>query len=164
LATYINLYNATVLHAVAERYRPGYSVSEGDFGLFKEPLVRVGGKVISLDELEKKVIVPTFKDPRVHAALVCAARSCPVLRETAYTAQELDEQLDVAMSNWVNDPALNKIDPQAKRMRISEVFKWYAADFGGEAALPAYVDRYHQADLSGYAVEYEPYDWSLNEK
>jgi hypothetical protein len=164
LAAYINLYNATVLYAVAERYRPGYSVAEDGFRLFKEPLVRTGGKTISLDELEKKIILPSFKDPRVHAVLVCAARSCPKLRQQAYTGQELDEQLDVAMSNWINDAHLNRIDPENRLMRISEVFKWYAGDFGGESALAAYVDRYHQADLAGYRIEYEPYDWALNER
>ncbi len=164
LAFYINLYNATVLQAVAERYRPDYSVSANDFALFKEPLVRLSGKTITLDELEKKIILPTFRDVRVHAVLVCGARSCPKLRSSAYIGEKLEQQLDTATRQWINDPRLNPVDAQAKRIRLSEIFKWYADDFGGAEQVLAWVDRYHEADLSGYAVEYEPYDWTLNDK
>lgn len=162
LAFYINLYNATMIQTVVERLGDDYSVSNEEFKVFKEPLVRVGGKTISLDTLEHEIIRKQFKEPRIHAVLVCAAQSCPRLRSSAYTAENLDQQLDQAMRRWVNDPALNTIDPAAKSMRISEIFKWYGADFGGPERVGAYVDRYHEADLSGYRVEYEPYDWSLN--
>lgn len=162
LAFYINLYNATMIHTVVGRYRDDYSVSEEQFKVFKEPLVRVGGKTISLDTLEHGIVRKRFREPRIHAALVCAARSCPQLRSGAYAGQDLDSQLDEAMRQWVNDPSLNRVDPAARTMRVSEIFKWYAEDFGGPERIGAYVDRYHAADLSGYRVEYEPYDWSLN--
>lgn len=164
LALYINLYNATMINTVIDRYRDDYSVSEDDFKVFKEPLVRIGGKTISLDALEHEIIRKQFREPRIHAALVCCARSCPHLRPGAYTAQDLDRQLDEAVRGWINNPTLNKIDPAAKTMRVSEIFKWFADDFGGADQVAAFVDRYHAADLSGYKVEYEPYDWSLNRR
>ena len=44
LAFYINLYNATMIQAVIDRYKPGYSPAEGDYRVFKEQLVRVNGQ------------------------------------------------------------------------------------------------------------------------
>src|SRR5207302_632116 len=65
LAYYINLYNASMIKAVIDRYHPGYSPSEKDFAVFKDPLVRTGGQTISLNDLENKIIRPTFKEPRI---------------------------------------------------------------------------------------------------
>src|SRR5437868_15231261 len=41
LAFYINLYNATVIKAVIDRYKTGYSTADADFAVVKEPLVRL---------------------------------------------------------------------------------------------------------------------------
>lgn len=65
LAYYINLYNATMIKAVVDRFRDDYSPAEHDFAVFKEPLVRLAGeKRVSLNHLEHEVIRKQFKDPR----------------------------------------------------------------------------------------------------
>ena len=46
------VYNAMVIQAVIENFRAGYSVSADDFAVFKQPLARVGGKTMSLNDLE----------------------------------------------------------------------------------------------------------------
>jgi len=148
---------------VAERYRPGYSVAEGDFELFKEPLVRVHGKTMSLDDLEKKVILPTFKDPRVHVGLVCAAESCPPILPRAYLADDVETLLEENMKRFVNDPTRNPIDVKNRKLVVSKIFDWYADDFGGKDKIAAYVDRYHDADVSTWPVSFVEYSWKLNE-
>ena len=163
LAHYINLYNATVLQAVADRMRDGYTVAERDFALFKEPLVRVGGdKPVSLDHVEHEIIRKKFKDPRVHVALVCAARSCPPLLNRAYRAADLDQVLDANMKRFVTDESRNQIDHDKRELRLSKVFEWFADDFGGKDAIAAYVGKYAGRDVRGYRVTFLEYDWSLN--
>ena len=163
LAHFINLYNATMIKAVIDRLRDDYSPAEKDFAVFKEPLVRIaGGKTISLDELEHGIIRKKFKDPRVHVALVCAARSCPPLLNRAYRAEDLDKVLDENMKRFVNDAARNQIDDEKRELRVSKIFDWYAADFGGKDAVPAYLARYAGKDFTGYRVSYLEYDWKLN--
>src|SRR5690554_486827 len=164
LALYLNLYNATMIDAVLDRYTDGYSVSNDNFAIFDLPLVRVGGRTITLHHLENEIIRPEFKDPRIHAALVCAARSCPPLRREAYTGQKLDQQLDDQMRKWLADPKLNQIPKGDGALRLSEIFKWYAEDFGGTEKIDDYIDAYHQADTAGRAVEFIPYDWTLNDR
>src|SRR5437867_10985748 len=63
LAFYINLYNATMIKAIIDRYHPGYSPADDDFAVFTEPIVRVKTGAVSLNDLEHKIIRPTFKEP-----------------------------------------------------------------------------------------------------
>ena len=164
LAYYVNLYNATMIKAVTDRLRDdGYSPAAKDFAVFKEPLVRLaGGKTVSLNHLEHEMIRPQFKDPRIHVALVCAAKSCPPLLNRAYRADDLDKVLDENMKRFVNDGSRNEIDHEKRELRLSKIFEWYADDFGGKDAVPAYIARYAGKDVAGYRVSYLEYDWSLN--
>ncbi|MGD8376902.1 MAG: DUF547 domain-containing protein, partial [Acidobacteriota bacterium] len=164
IAFYINLYNATMVQGVVDRWRPDYSPSEDDFAIFREPLVRLDGRTISLDELEKGILLPTFDEPRLHVALVCAAVSCPPLIPRAYLGEDLDAVLEANMTRFVNDPRRNRIEPEARRLRLSRIFDWYAGDFGGPAAVPGYVNRYFEGpDVRGFDVGFLEYSWKLND-
>ena len=80
LALWCNAYNANMLFQVMmERSKPGFiSVDKVD-GLFDRRPITVASEGLTLNKLENERIRP-MKDPRIHAALVCAAISCPVLR------------------------------------------------------------------------------------
>ncbi|MAX23445.1 MAG: hypothetical protein CMJ19_02985 [Phycisphaeraceae bacterium] len=163
LAAYINIYNATMLKAVCDRYVPGYSPSKDEFKVFKDPLVRLKSGTVSLNDLENKIIRPTFKDPRIHVALVCGAISCPPLIDSAYTAATLDRTLETNLKRWLtNDPTRNRINADRRTVYLSKIFEWYAEDFGGSANVLKYVDMHHPDRLKGYAVRYLEYDWTLN--
>ena len=163
LACYINLYNATMIHEVVGRLRDGYSPAEKDFRVFKLPVIPLAtGENISLDHLEHEIIRKQFKDPRIHVALVCGARSCPPLLNRAYRAGDLDQVLEANMKRFVNDRSRNQVDDAKRELRLSKIFEWFADDFGGKDAVPAYVARYVGKDVAGYRVSYLEYDWTLN--
>lgn len=163
LAFYINLYNATMIRAVVDRYKPGYSPAADDYAIFSTPLVRLKAKTLTLNELENDLIRPVFKDPRIHAALVCAARSCPPLLPRAYLAEDLDATLDQNMRRFVTDTSRNRVATNKKLAELSRIFDWYAEDFGGPAGVLTYIDGYHPADLTGYRVNFLDYSWHLND-
>jgi hypothetical protein len=163
LAFRIDLYNATVLAAVCDRYHAGYSVAEKDYALFHAPLVRRPGGRMTLDSLEKAYIRGIFRDPRVHAALCCAAVSCPPIAANAYLAMPVDSALDANIRRFVTDPARNTIDVRAKKLVLSHIFDWYADDFGGAAAVPAAIERWSGTPARGFAVSFRDYDWALND-
>ena len=162
LAYYINLYNATMIREVIGRYTPGWTPAAQEFKVFKDPTVKLKSRVVSLDHLEHQIIRPTFKDPRIHVALVCAARSCPPLLPRAYTADTLDATLEENMKKFVTDPFRNPIDLRRRELRLSKLFEWYSADFGGPGNIAAYVDRYHPASTTGWKVTFVEYVWDLN--
>ena len=163
IALYVNLYNATVLRAVAERYEPNYRPDADSFRLFDEPLVRIAGSTMSLNDLEHRVLRAELHEPRVHAALVCAARSCPPLAPRAFTGPDLEATLEDRMRRFVSDRSRNAIDVAGRTLRLSRIFDWYADDFGGRDGVRAYVSRYSGLDLTGFRIEYLPYSWALND-
>ncbi len=162
LALYINLYNASMIRAMTERFRADYTPSESLYGVFKEKIVRINHETITLDHLEHKIIRPTFKDPRVHAALVCAARSCPPILNHAFVADRLDEALDKKMRDFVNDAKRNQIKTSKRTLHLSKIFDWYAGDFGGKSKLGEYVSAYLGSDVAGFRVKFVDYSWELN--
>ncbi len=162
LAFEIDLYNATMLRAVCDRYREGWTPAADDFAVFKAPLVRLRTGVISLDDLEHRVIRPRVKDARVHVALVCAARSCPPIQPRAWVGVDLESQLDRRMRAFVTDTLRNRIDRSAGRLRLSRLFEWFAEDFGGASAVADYVSRWTERTVDALQVSFLDYDWSLN--
>ena len=98
LALWINAYNACTLKLIVDHYPvPNIRTIDGpspDDTPFQRPVGPVADTVRTLDEIEHEIIRERFDEPRVHYALVCAAKSCPQLRREAYTAPRLDAQLD----------------------------------------------------------------------
>ena len=164
LAYYINVYNATMIDAILDRLVKGYSTSDDDHRVFEEPLVRLSGKRVSLNDLENKIIRPEFREPKIHVALVCGARSCPPLLPRAYLPEDLDDVLESNMRRFVNDPKRNRVEGKgrSKKILLSRIFDWYSVDFGGAKGVLGYVQKYRDDDISGLAIEYVEYSWELN--
>ena len=102
----INAYNALVVQWVVLHY-PTESIMSTP-NPFRKARHTVAGKIVSLDEIESQL--RTTEDPRIHSALVCAALSCPPLRNEAYVAEQVDQQLDDNTRQWLANPKLNEFD------------------------------------------------------
>jgi len=106
-------------------------------------------------------------DPRIHFALNCASRSCPPIG--FYDAARLDTQLDLAAASFIRADV--EANPARGSLRLSAIFKWYAADFGGRAGVMAMLLRYLpegetrlwlESRGAGVKLYYAVYDWRLN--
>jgi hypothetical protein len=168
LAFWINAYNACVIRGVLARY-PIRSVRDVP-AFFTETAYTVAGARLSLDQIENQKIRPTFQDPRIHFALVCAARSCPRLVNRAWTGLALDASLDAQAREFLADPARNRYDVPGGRASLSQIFRWYSADFVAAAgSVVLYVRRYAPAAVSALLarpdlrVDHLVYDWALND-
>lgn len=186
LAFLCNLYNATTLQLILDHY-PVKSIK--DIGtLFKgpwdRPVVHLFGDTVTLNTLEHKILRKKYTEPRIHMALVCAAKGCAPLRREAYVAQKLDQQLDDQAKVFLGDPVKFRIDRPKRVVYLSTIFKWYGEDFIGkytpqngfaglnktQRAVLNFCSRYRSAEdqeylaAGGYSVRYLDYDWSLNER
>lgn len=167
LAFWINAYNALAIQGILIGDSP--FTTTGKYRYFVKRTYRVGGGELNLWGLEHKLLIP-LGEPRVHFAINCASWSCPSLRPGVYTAAMLDHELEAAARQFVNDPARNHFDRERKTAYLSMIFKWYDDEFESAAgSVLKYVARYvNDAALAqeladgGYAIEYLPYDWSLN--
>lgn len=159
-SAYINLYNLLVIKQVVNNYPTASPTAIP--GFFDTNKFLVGDKNITLNDLENKIIRPTYKDARVHFALVCGAISCPPIQNFAYNEKELNNQLDSVTTWAINDPNFIQIDEEGK-IKISEIFKWYASDFGGSAKnVTSFINKYKKGEISSFS--YYPYDWGLNDQ
>ncbi len=155
-AALINAYNALTVRWILTHY-PVQSIWRTD-DPFQQRRHRVAGESISLDELEGKL--RAMGDPRIHAVLVCAARSCPPLRREAYVALRLDEQLEDNTQQWLGNEKLNRLDRERGVARVSSIFDWYGGDFASVGGVKTFLARY---GLEAEWLEFEEYDWTLND-
>jgi hypothetical protein len=164
LAYWINLYNASTVYLVATNY-PTSSIKKINGGKpWDKKFVKSGTKTYSLNDIENTIVRPQFKEPRIHAALNCAAVSCPKLLNGAFLPSKLNVQLDSQTRAWIGDATKNKITPSTVDM--SKIFEWYAPDFkaGGGAVnfMAKHSNRKYKIDPNA-KITYLEYDWALNE-
>jgi hypothetical protein len=181
LAFWINAYNAYTIQLIIQHgERRSIRNINKSFGFVKaygpwnEKLAVVGGRAYGLDEIEQDIIRPTFHEPRIHFALVCAAVGCPPLRGEAYVGARLDSQLEQQGREFLTmQPDKNRVELATRTVYLSPIFlsfRDYRDDFGGsDAAIGRYVARFFPAGpesellRSGkFKVRESAYDWTLN--
>jgi hypothetical protein len=183
-AYWLNAYNATVLRGVAEAPASMRNVLTylPDGGFFRARRWQLDGRAMTLDEVENREVRAAFHDARVHFALNCAARSCPPMRAGVYTAARVDAQLTEQTRRYLNANA--RVDVAARRLRLVQLFSWFADDFAAaipgrargafpgvagfvmafaDAPLRAQLETACGGDGGACAVAFIDYDWSLNE-
>jgi hypothetical protein len=178
LAHWINVYNVNTVATIVESY-PVDSIRDIStdpiirLNVFKKERVPVGNAKLSLDDIEHKKIREPFKDPRIHFAINCAAKSCPPIRTEAFSGEKLDAQLDEQARLFLNGPhgAKFKRDGDELTITVTKIMDWFGDDFekwgGGKAK---FIRKYVSADKQRMIdqakeidIEYDDYDWSLND-
>ncbi len=181
LAYWINVYNVNVVATVVDHY-PVNSIRDIStdpivrLNVFKKDTVPAKGGPISLNDVENAKIREPFKDPRIHFAINCAARSCPPIRPEAFTGARIGEQLDDQARRFLNDPRRGvQIESKGADgivIHVTKVMDWFADDFakwgGGQVAfIRKYVsaDKQKQIDAARGKVklDFYSYDWALND-
>ncbi len=190
LAFWINIYNVMVIDGViALGIRD--SVREVP-RFFRRIRYRIGGQEFSADDIEhgilrgnrrlpnslfrpfgrsdrrRELVIEKF-EPRIHFALVCASRSCPPIG--IYQAERLEDQLAVSARTFINSGGL-RLDRETSTVYLSEIFRWYADDFGKTAAerlrfAAAFLYRgqdraFIDENAEELRIDFSPYDWRLN--
>ncbi|MGK0516761.1 MAG: hypothetical protein ACI9W0_003198, partial [Gammaproteobacteria bacterium] len=135
------------------------------------------GETRSLDNIEHQLIRGDNKygDPRIHFAVNCASIGCPALREEAYSADKLEQQLTEQTVRFLTDTSRNRFNDSS--MELSAIFKWYGDDFTlgfrGSNSLPTFILLYHEAlnltpaqqallKSENMDNKFLNYDWTLN--
>ena len=183
LAFWINAYNAWTLKIICDNY-PLKSINELHSGglaigmilkttVWDKKLVVINNGKTSLSDIEHKIIRPVFKDARIHFAIVCAAKGCPPLRNEAYEADRLDQQLDEQGRIFLGQKNKNSFTFGKKLANISPIFGWFKEDFGSKPEsvlcfiaryLPESMGKSLAEDAQSWRIKYTYYDWSLNEQ
>ena len=192
LSFLINAYNGFTMQLIVNnwsQFKLGEASSIRDLGslftsAWEKKFFTLLGKKHNLDDIEHEMIRKWFKEPRIHAALVCAAVSCPPLRDEAFVAEQLSEQLENQMELFLADNSRNEIIIAKHRGQayLSSIFSWYRGDFekgeGGFNSLYDVLNKYSEAIVKGdkdeqaqrnvlkgndFPILFKDYDWRLND-
>lgn len=172
LAYYINLYNAFTIQLILDNADKNLKSIKDIGDKIKIPFVNtpwdvkfinIGTKKYDLNNIEHGIIRKEFKEPRIHFALVCAAKSCPPLRNEAYIPSKLSSQLDDQAVDFINDKYKNEIG--STTAVISKLFSWYGGDFKDKMPVIDWINKYSKTKTSkNSTISYKDYNWELNGK
>lgn len=194
LAFWINAYNALTLQAIIDHYPikpsllkslafPKNSIRQIS-GVWDKLTFKVMGQDLTLSHIEHEILRKKFARPEIHMSLVCAALSCPPLRNEPFQAATLESQFKDQARRFMSSPITFNLDRTQKGIHLSKIFKWFGQDFverflpesGFEGRVPKLRASLHfvsqhldDADAKflrnqSYKLDYLPYDWTLNEK
>ena len=194
IAFWTNAYNGLTLKTIINHYPikssflksriyPKNSIRQIS-GVWDKITHRVMDQDLTLDHIEHKILRVKFKEPRIHMALVCAAVSCPNLRNEPYDGSRLDAQLNDQSRHFLCCRSKLKIARADKVIYLSPIFKWFAQDFVGPYRPQQAIGRHSQANQAvlnfiasylnepfrqfvragDFKIKYLDYDWSLNEQ
>ncbi len=158
---WINAYNLTVIKGILVEY-PVKSPLDIK-GFFDKTTRDVGGKSITLNDIENKLLRAKFpQEARFHFVLVCAGLGCPPIINSAYTPGALEKQLQKQTEIALNNP--NFIRVKGTKVQLSQIFEWYKGDFTQNGSEIDYINKFRKEALPKKSkVSYYAYDWTLNQ-
>jgi len=170
-ALWINAFNANIMKMAYEEHRKEGFKSVNDVpGFFSERTIVVAGETITPQALRERL--RGLKDPRIHSALVLAARGSPPMPSDPLMASRVDVQLDNQALRWLETRPNNYLTPQGFSM--SSVFQEFAADFEGPPYNGAlgFVRKHSRTNgsirdylrsVAEPRTSFVPFDWTLND-
>ena len=162
LAYWINVYNAVTVKLITDNY-PVKSITDLNGGKpWDKKLINLGGISYTLNVIENKIIRPKYKEPRIHFAVNCAAKSCPKIMNKAWTEDNIKRYLTKQTKAFIANTTENSIS--ADKVELSKIFDWYKADFGGDnTKLIQFINKYSEVKINkNAAVTFNEYNWELN--
>ena len=182
IAFWMNAYNSLTLQSIIDQDPLPESIRDIS-GVWNRRKFSIAGESQTLDNIEHDILRQDFDEPRLHVALVCAAISCPPLRNEPYLPEKLDAQLNDQVAKFIVSPHGFKLDRQQNKVYLSSIFKWYGKDwvdtygvkdqFAGNSKQRAVINFLSQylnpeerryLETESYKVDHLDYDWSLNQQ
>ena len=159
-AFWINAYNISVIKGIIDNYPIKSPLDKK--GFFDKIKYEIGGKFITLNDIEHKLLRGVFKEEaRFHFVLVCAGLGCPPIINKAYLPASLEAQLQQQTEIALNNP--NFIKVKGKKVQLSQIFEWFKGDFTHSGNEIEYINKFRKEPIPTNAkVSYYSYDWRLN--
>lgn len=172
-AYWVNLYNAVTVNLILSRYPVesilDIKISPGllGFGPWDKKLIEVEGEMLSLNDIEHRILRPIWRDPRLHYVLNCASIGCPNLPPRPLTAANGERLLREAARIYVNHPRGARVG-EGKAV-VSKIYNWFSTDFGeDDQAILSHIRGHALPPLARLldgvsGISSYEYDWALND-
>ena len=176
---WINIYNAYIQLLLTEH--PELYEDRGEF--FKKNRITIAGEALSFDKIEHGIIRSskiklslgllrnpfagkyerTFRmkntDPRIHFALNCGAKSCPLV--AVYRVENFDSKIDAVAADFlIKTTSFNQ---EKNTVAATSLFSWFRGDFGGKQGIIQFLQQYDQIPTSSTPdLNFTTYEWTLS--
>jgi len=191
IAFWLNAYNAIVVKTVVDHYPiqgratqyPAHSIRQIP-GAFEKTPHHVGGKTLTLDQIEQTVLAG-FHDPRLYFAIARGSVGGGRLRSEAFTPEQLEGQLNDVGRECASRPQCVQVDRDQNTLHASAIFSWREQEFVSayaNGARPPFQERSPiERAVIGYVwprllttekeflennqwkMTFQPYNWTLND-
>lgn len=146
LAYWLNLRNLLVIAHVSES--GGRANLKKDRGAGDAPgqawtakVVTVDDVPLSIEDIDRRIIIANWNDPRVLYGLYQGAAGGPPAVKTAFRGETVWTELDAAAKRYLTSDA--GFELTKKGAEVSAIYVWYADPFfAEEAALRAHLEQY----------------------
>jgi hypothetical protein len=174
LALLVNAYNAFVINGVITHHISDsvMNYNHNGRGFFDVEEHILAGRTMSLNHIEHDIIRKGFGEPRIHVALVCAARSCPAIRPEAFVGARISRQLADQSRLFANNAKYVTYETASNQVLLNPILQWYGDDWKNDGGYLAWLEEQVvdtslkqaiSAARSGrISVGWHEYDWSLN--
>ncbi len=178
-AFWINIHNAHI--QIQLKAHPEYFENRGKF--FGTPSFVIAKQKLSFDDVEHGIIRSSkiklslgllnnpfagkyekqFRtkqaDGRVHFALNCGAKSCPLV--AAYDAQNFDKKIDEVAQHFLTK--MSTYNNTTNTVNTTTLFSWFRGDFKGRKGIKKFLEKYGIIPKgSDPTIVYDKYDWTLS--
>lgn len=160
MAYWINAYNAFTVKLMLNNYPLKSIMSINGGKAWDLQFIKIQGESYSLNNIEHDILRNKYPDPRIHFAVNCASVSCPKLFNSAFFAEGLNEKLEKAAREFINNSSKNVLS--ANKAQVSKLFDWYKGDFTKEGTVADYINKYSTTKLTTPKITYKEYNWSIN--
>tara|TARA_Y100001970_G_C14046078_1_gene756403 strand:- start:35 stop:955 length:921 start_codon:yes stop_codon:yes gene_type:complete len=176
-AYWINLYNALTVQLVINHY-PLKTIKDieltrnhAKFGPWDAKLLKIENVMVSLNDIEHRILRPLSNDPRIHYALNCASLGCPSLNKVPFNYLNMEELLEKSSYDFVNHS--RGLSFKEGGLYVSSIYVWFRSDFEkkgfeGDKGVINHLKKYARGPLKKSLDNYQKdikghfYDWKLN--
>ena len=127
--------------------------------------------MVSLNDIEHRILRPLSNDPRIHYALNCASLGCPSLNKKPFTSLNMEKLLEKSSFYFVNHP--HGLSFKKDELYVSSIYVWFRSDFSkeglkGDKGVINHLKKYAKGALKKSLEKYQEdikghfYNWKLN--
>lgn len=146
-AYWLNLYNALTIQTVLQKY-PVSSLAKAS--IKRKNRIKVAGTKLSLADIENRILRPIWRDRKILFGLSCGTMGCPNIQQQAFTGANTKQLLNRSVREFINHPRGMIVD--RRQLQASEIFDWYAADFGSDKKMIKFFTHYAEDTKALYLL------------
>ena len=129
-------------------------------------IIKLNTELVSLDDIEHKILRSKYKSPYIHYMLNCASMSCPNLQATSWKADNLEADQLMAATEYINSS--RAVTLKTNGLQLSSIYKWFKEDFENDGGVLDHILTHANKDLKnaierGVKIKSYNYDWTLND-